>query len=440
MQSFVLPDVDVRVFAFALGAIVLAAIAGGIVPAWRASRTNLIAVLQTGAGAAGHARAGRAGRVLLAFEAAVGVVLVAGAAVVLRSFIGLATADIGFEPAGLHVVHPPRAGRGGQDKAANLAHFRGILDVIRRHPGVLAAGGVDSMPAGGGSPIMGSRNWNGDGVDAGLWQLTDGFFNAIGARILAGRDVTRDDLDRGRAVAVVSESAARRLWPGVPLDSIIGRELTAMGQPARRVIGVVADIRDRPDRATESRIFAAALPENFFFFSYAVRTDEAGLDVNGLRRALAASHAVPGVTVVPAGAARRNALEQPQAQALIFGSFAIVGLLLAALGLFAVASFEVALRRYELGVRVARGASARQIRRLMVGESLKPVALGVLAGLAVAYWAAEFAQSLVHQVDAREPWTMAIVAVVLIVTAAFAAWLPARRAARVDPIVTLRAQ
>jgi ABC-type antimicrobial peptide transport system permease subunit len=252
--------------------------------------------------------------------------------------------------------------------------------------------------------------------------------------------VTRDDLDRGRAVAVVSESAARRLWPGVPLDSIIGRELTAMGQPARRVIGVVADIRDRPDRATESRIFAAALPENFFFFSYAVRTDEAGLDVNGLRRALAASHAVPGVTVVPAGAARRNALEQPQAQALIFGSFAIVGLLLAALGLFAVASFEVALRRYELGVRVALGASARQIRRLMVGESLKPVALGVLAGLAVAYWAAEFAQSLVHQVDAREPWTMAIVAVVLIVTAAFAAWLPARRAARVDPIVTLRAE
>jgi ABC-type antimicrobial peptide transport system permease subunit len=144
--------------------------------------------------------------------------------------------------------------------------------------------------------------------------------------------------------------------------------------------------------------------------------------------------------VVPAGAARRNALEQPQAQALIFGSFAIVGLLLAALGLFAVASFEVALRRYELGVRVALGASARQIRRLMVGESLKPVALGVLAGLAVAYRAAEFAQALVHQVDARDPWTMAIVSAVLVVTAAGAAWLPARRAARVDPIVTLRAQ
>jgi ABC-type lipoprotein release transport system permease subunit len=76
----------------------------------------------------------------------------------------------------------------------------------------------------------------------------------------------------------------------------------------------------------------------------------------------------------------------------------------------------------------------------MVGESLKPVALGVLAGLAVAYWAAEFAQSLVHQVDARDPWTMALVAVVLIATAAFAAWLPARRAARVDPVTTLRAQ
>jgi ABC-type antimicrobial peptide transport system permease subunit len=110
------------------------------------------------------------------------------------------------------------------------------------------------------------------------------------------------------------------------------------------------------------------------------------------------------------------------------------------LGLFAVASFEIALRRYELGVRVALGASAVQIRRLMLSESLKPVAVGILAGLAIAYWAAEFAQALVHQVDARDPWTMAIVSAVLVVTAAGAAWLPARRAARVDPIVTLRAQ
>jgi hypothetical protein len=315
-----------------------------------------------------------------------------------------------------------------------------MLDIIREQPGVVAAGGVDSMPSAGGAPVTGAGDWNGLQGHIGLWQVSEELLPAIGARILAGRDISRDDLDRGRLVAVINESAARRLWPDAPIESAIGRTLVATGQPERRVVGVVADIRDRPDRPAAPRIFAAAQPEGFWYFEYAVRTTGPGLNLEALRQVLGKTHGAAGISVSSAGRMRTSALEQPRIQTIIFGSFAIVGLLLAALGLFAVASFEVALRRYELGVRVALGASARQIRRLMVGESLKPVALGVLAGLAVAYWAAEFAQSLVHQVDAREPWTMAIVAVVLIVTAAFAAWLPARRAARVDPIVTLRAE
>jgi hypothetical protein len=288
--------------------------------------------------------------------------------------------------------------------------------------------------------MTGARDWNGLEGSIGLWQVTDGFLSAIGARTVAGQDISRDDVDHARPVAVVSEAAARRLWPGTPYQSVIGRELSATRQPTRRVIGVVADIRDRPDRPANPRIFAPVRPDGFWFLAFAVRTGEAGLNIESLRHALAASHGGARVSVSSAGLMRTSALRQPRLQTIIFGSFAIVGLLLAALGLFAVASFEIALRRYELGVRVALGASAVQIRRLMLSESLKPVAVGILAGLAIAYWAAEFAQALVHQVDARDPWTMAIVSAVLVVTAAGAAWLPARRAARVDPIVTLRAQ
>jgi predicted permease len=441
MRSFVMPDVDARLAVFAFGAVVISAIAGGFVPAWRGSRTNLVAVLQTGAASGGHARAGRAGRALLAFEAAVGVVLVAGAAVVLRSFIGLVTTDIGFQPAGLQVLRVAPAGdRRGGNAAAGLARFRGMLDVIRQQPGVLAAGGVDSMPSGGMAPMTGARDWNGGTAFIGLWQVTEGFLPAIGARFLAGQDIGRDDLDRERPVAVVSEAAARRLWPDTPLASVVGRTLSATRQPTRRVIGVVADIRDTPSRPADPRIFVPARPEGFWFLEYAVRTTDAGLSIESLRQRLAETHAATGVTATSAGAQRTSALQQPQMQTVIFGSFAVVGLLLAALGLFAVASFEVALRRYEFGVRVALGASAAQIGRLMLALSLKPVALGVIGGLAVAYWAARFVQSLVHQVDARDPWTMALVAVALVLTAALAAWLPARRAARVDPIVTLRAQ
>ena len=441
MRSFVLPELDTRAIVFSSGAVLVAAMAGGIVPAWRASRTSLIAILQTAAGAAGHARPGRAGRLLLALEAAVGVVLVAGAAVVLRSFIGLATTDVGFNLERLEVLRVSPAGdRRGGDDAAELARYRGMLDVIRRQPGVLAAGAVDSMPSGGAAPMTGARDWNGLPLFIGVWQMSEGFLPAIGARMLAGRDVSRDDLDHARFVAVVTESAARRLWPDAPLESVIGRTVVAKGQPARQVVGVVADIRETPDRPADPRIFAAAQPEGFWFLEYAVRTTDAGLNLDVLRRALAESHGATGIAVSAAGSLRTSVLQQPRMQTIIFGSFAVVGLILAALGLFAVASFEVALRRYELGVRVALGASAAQIRRLMLAESLKPVALGVVCGLAMAYWAATFVQSLVHQVDARDPWTMALVAVALIATTALAAWVPARRAARVDPIVTLRAQ
>jgi ABC-type antimicrobial peptide transport system permease subunit len=216
--------------------------------------------------------------------------------------------------------------------------------------------------------------------------------------------------------------------------------VAAKGQPVRRVVGVVADIREAPNRSASPRIFAAAQPDGFWFLEYAVRTTDAGLNADVLRRALAASHGVTGVSLSPAGSLRTSALQQPRTQTIIFGSFAVVGLILAAVGLFAVASFDVALRRYEIGVRVALGASRAQIRRLMLTESLQPVLFGVACGLALAYWAATFVQSLVHQVDARDPGTMAIVAATLIATAALAAWLPARRASRVDPIVTLRTQ
>jgi putative ABC transport system permease protein len=124
----------------------------------------------------------------------------------------------------------------------------------------------------------------------------------------------------------------------------------------------------------------------------------------------------------------------------MFSSFAGVGLLLAALGLFAVASFDVALRRYELSVRGALGASAAALRRLVIADVLRPVALGCGAGVVAAWWLAQFIQSQLHQVDARDPGTLALVVAVLLLTAIAAAWLPAYRAGRTDPAEVLRAQ
>jgi predicted permease len=441
LRPFVLDYIDARVLGFAAAATLVAALVGGVVPAWRASRTDLLSVLQSAGGAAGHARTTHAGRVLLAFEAAVGIVLVAGAAVMLRSFLGLSRVDLGFDLDRLHVIRagPPGTGRRGEDPAS-VARYRGMLDVIRRHHGVVAAGGVDSMPSAGAAPMTGARDWNGQPGHIGLWQVSDGFLTTIGARFLAGQDISVDDVNQTRPVAVVTEQAVRRLWPGTAPEAVLGRQLTATGQPVRHVIGVVADMRDSPTRGADPRIFAAVMPEGFWYFEFAVRTGAPTLEINSLRAALAQSHGATGVSMTAAGGTRTSVLQQPRMQAIIFGSFAVVALLLAALGLFAIASFDAARRRYELGVRVSLGATAAEIRRLMIRDSLRPVVAGAVAGISIAWWTATYAESLVHQVDVRDPWTLAMVAGVLVVTAVLAAWIPASRAARVDPIVTLRAQ
>jgi ABC-type antimicrobial peptide transport system permease subunit len=133
-------------------------------------------------------------------------------------------------------------------------------------------------------------------------------------------------------------------------------------------------------------------------------------------------------------------LRDQRFRAALFASFAVTALLLAAFGLYAVGAFDVSERQREMGIRMAIGAGRGRIQRLIVLQLLRPVAVGVVTGLLLCYWTGSLLQSFLHQVDARDPWTMAIVAVVLVATAALAAWLPARRAARVDPIVALRTQ
>lgn len=171
-----------------------------------------------------------------------------------------------------------------------------------------------------------------------------------------------------------------------------------------------------------------------------MRTSSASRALDGdlLRRQLAGDFGIARVLVAPAGTVITSALQQPRIQAALLGSFAVVGLFLAALGLFAVASFDVALRRYELGIRAALGAQAGRLRREVITDALRPVAIGALAGLVIAWWAATLMQSLVHEIDARDPATLALVIAVLVVTAVAAARLPARTASRLDPMEVLR--
>jgi putative ABC transport system permease protein len=189
-------------------------------------------------------------------------------------------------------------------------------------------------------------------------------------------------------------------------------------------------------------VFAAVRPDGLWFLDIAIRTRPGTPPPNGemLRRMLAGPFGVTAATVSPAGATIRSALQQPRTQALMFGTFAVVALLLAALGLYAVTSFDVALRQYELGIRSSLGASASTLRRLVVLDAVRPVLIGTAIGIVASYWISRWVQTLVYDVNVRDPWTFALVAFTLVLTAAAASWFPARRAARVDPADVLRAQ
>jgi ABC-type antimicrobial peptide transport system permease subunit len=208
-------------------------------------------------------------------------------------------------------------------------------------------------------------------------------------------------------------------------------------EPDRRVVGVVEDLIDSPTDRPEPRIFVPLGDPQFRRADFVVRAAGA-LDTPAFRETLLARTGAAALTFSPDATRIAGSLRQPRIQAIVFGLFAGITMLVAAVGLYATSAFEVASRRREMGIRLSLGASPGQIRRLVIVDALRPVIAGTVLGLGAAYWAAQFMQTLLHDVDARDPWTQLVVAALLVVTAVIAAWIPARRAARVDPVKVLR--
>jgi hypothetical protein len=278
-----------------------------------------------------------------------------------------------------------------------------------------------------------------------LLGVGSGLFRALGTPILAGREFADHEIDVPPLIAIVNESAAGRLWPETAPTDVIGRTVhTADG--SRAVIGVVADLKVLPGHPAQPGLFlpltapemADSVPP--FWVTVAVRVAPGReLDVQALDARLDQRFGTDLVMARAVADALPPHLQRPRFQAVLFGSVAIIGLLVAAVGLYAVAAFDVARRRFELGVRLSLGATASDIRRLVIRGALRPVVAGSAAGLVATWWAAQFLQAFVFEVDARDPWTYGLVALVLVATAVVAAWIPARRAARTDPSVVLRA-
>ncbi|MEZ4415593.1 MAG: ABC transporter permease [Gemmatimonadota bacterium] len=433
---------DWRVLLFTLVAAVATGVLFGLVPALRASRTDLVPALKAADARSGGARGIELRDVLVVAQMALSLVLLVGGALLVRSLAVAQRVDFGYDVDRLVHLSLAMEMNGYDAERSGLFLEAGRLRLLDR-PDVAAVGLTSRLPL--------SLNNNGFGVFIDGHQTSgndepfridgayvdEGYFTALEVPILAGRGVERADRDEQRRVAVISSTMAERFWPG---ENAVGREFrTAWGGEPYRIVGVAEDYKvDTPGEGPKPYIHLP-LSTRSVFGEFLVRTvNEAGPLVPSLVGELRALD--PDLVFLDVGPMRRLAdirLFPIRAGAWLIGAFALLALLLAAVGLYGVIGYSVSRRVREIGIRKALGAGSGGVVGMVLRQGMRLVAVGGLIGAALAVLAARSLSSVLF-VGSFDLVSFALALGVLALVAASANWIPARRAAGVDPIVALR--
>jgi putative ABC transport system permease protein len=446
---------DATVLAFALGVSLLSAVLFGLLPSLQlSSRAGLRESLSgEGRTLTAHRRARRARNGLVVAEMTLAVVLLAGAALLMRSFVSLVRVDPGFAPDRVFSFSLSLPdGRYGTPERAE-AFYAELLDRLRAVPGVTSAGAVFGLPLSGfrfgisTSELDGTRlsDEEQDRLSTQVRIVTPDYFRTLGVAVVQGRSFTDADRHGAPPAIIVNEAAARLIWPDA---DPLGHRLTigtsfglGRGRVGGEVVGVVRNTRDFGLEA-ESRPMAF-LPHRQVpvgFMSVVLRT--AG-EPGALSRAVSAQVAaldpeVPLFDVRTMDERLAGAVARPRFYLLLLGAFALVALALAAVGIYGVMSYTVGERRREIGVRVAMGARPGEVQALVVRQGMSVAAIGVTLGLAGSLAAARLLRSLLFGIGPADLPAFAAAVALLSAVAVLACYVPARRAARVDPMVALR--
>jgi putative ABC transport system permease protein len=434
---------DWRVVAFTGGMALVTCLLFGLAPALRASRTDVALVLKQGVRGAGLSRWGLR-RVLVAAQVALSFVLLVGALLFTRSFQKLATVDVGFRPGGLLAVSATYT-HAGLPEERWAAVERELVAAVEAIPGVTSAALAAIVPLSGNGwnefAFVAGGDPDEEKIDAQVNRVGPGYFRTVGTPLLAGRDLDARDTLGAPPVAVVGETLARKM------DVEVGARIrfdAAPGAPIREytIVGVVGDSKYRTLREEQQPLVylaAAQEPEPRPTAQLLVRSD---LPRAELERAVerAALRVVPSAVIetAPVDLTIRETLRRDRLMAMLSGFFGFLAALLATLGLYGVVSYGVARRTRELGIRVALGAGRRRITRLVVGESLALLVAGLIAGLGLAVVLMRLARSLLYELSPTDPATLAAAVALMAVVTLLASVRPARRAAKVDPMVALR--
>jgi putative ABC transport system permease protein len=443
---------DWRVAAFAAAVSILCAVAVGLLPAFGSWRSEPRQVLADGGRSIGLGRGRRILNTLIIAETALTMVLVAGAGLVVRNFVKLQTAPLGFEARGLMTIGlTPTAARYAS-APARAELMRRIVEEVQAAPGVARAAVTTVNPLGGGTWVAPVITESASAVDLNAAVsvnhrlVSPGLFETMGMRVLEGRAFTDADRAGAQMVVIVSDRMARRFWPN---SDPIGKRvrIARPNRPWLTVVGVVADVNDSHD---------PGVPLETWYVPFDQHADTAAAEhvyvmVRSHGDALAPLPAVQRAVArvdgtlapydpVAMDSYRANSISRERISALFMLGFGSFGLGLAALGVYGVMAFSVAQRTPEFGIRMALGAGAADILPLVLARSAMLVGIGLAIGVAVALVLNRVLASLLTEVGSVDIAILTGAGVTIVVTAATACFLPALAATRLDPVQALRAE
>jgi predicted permease len=436
---------------------VMSALIFGAAPAWRIARINPQENLKQGRGTGGATRGDHRFRdILVASELALALVLLASAGVFLKSLSKLHDVDLGFRPHGLMTAALALPERTYETPEKKIGFLRSALERLANSSGVESAAAAVPLPFSG---FGGSASFEieghvlppGDpGPHGDIRQVSPGYFETMGVRLMRGRTFTDQDRLGSEPVALIDENLARQYWPN---QDALGQRIRngSNNSPWKIIVGVVAPVRHSQvagDESSAEGVIGAAKGVYYYplyqaesaavFLIARTHSDPTALAAT-IREAV---HAVdPGQPVSDLKSMDQRvtlSLGPRRSAVALLTVFAVMALTLAAVGLFGLVRYNVTQRTQEIGVRMALGASPKDVLKMILGEGLRLALFGVGGGLVAAFALTRVMGGLLYGVSATDPLTFTAMAVLLTLVALFASWLPARRATRVDPLVALR--
>jgi putative ABC transport system permease protein len=443
---------NLPVLLFTLGAAGFTAILFGLAPALQAARRDIADPLRdSGKGLSGGFRRGALRNTLVVAEVALSLMLLAGAGLLMRSFVALTTVDLGFNPHNILVARLPFPRDQYKTPESKQQFFRRLLPRLGGLPGVVVASETTSLPPFGGIgtevEIPGrphSERW-----DALVQLCSEGYFRTIRARLLRGRLLSMQDVEGARQTAVVNQTLVTKYFGG---DDPIGRQIqltrlatdrsSPVKQPYFEIVGVMADVRNRGLR--EPPIPEVLVPYSVtgsYERGILVRTaGDPMVSLEAVRREVWAVDRHMALTFTGSldGFLQQFTFAAPRFSVILLGVFAGVATVLVAIGVFSVTAYAVSRQTQEIGIRIALGAGRASVFRMVLAKGLRLIAFGAAIGIACSLGLTRLLSDQLWHVSSRDPITMGTVVVVMMLVGLTACYFPARRATQVDPMVALR--